>query len=193
MKGFRLDARRREWPRGGRYRPVELYPLDGYRRVVSVNIETRTFGPGDDSLVEAAWDLKERIRGDEGVLKQRRGFFVDAYRRSTVYALVERGVEEQLVGFAATRRDGYILFLAVDPDYRGEGFGECLVAEVADEHSSVSCHARTTNRNALEFYEHVGFEVKRRVEGYYEDRGDAYYLTLGEDGIRDRLSRFVRR
>ena len=160
---------------------------------MSVNIETRTLGPGDDSLVEAAWDLKERIRAAEGVLKQRRGFFVDAYRRSTVYALVERGAEERLVGFAATRRDGYILFLAVDPDYRGEGFGERLVAEVADEHSSVSCHARTTNENALEFYEHVGFEVKRRIEGYYEDRGDAYYLTLGEDGIRDRLSRLVRR
>lgn len=161
--------------------------------MVSVNIETRTFGPGDDSFVESAWDLKERIRDREGVLKQRRGFFVDAYRRSTVYALVERGAEERLVGFAATRRDGYILFLAVDPEYRGEGFGQRLVAEVANDHSAVSCHARTTNENALRFYEHVGFEIKRRVDGYYEDRGDAYYLKLGEGGIRDRLSRFIRR
>jgi len=160
---------------------------------VSVNIETRVLGPGDDTLGEDAWKLKEAIREREGVLKQRRGFFLDAYRRSTVYALVERGAEDRLVGFAATRRDGYILFLAVDPEYRGEGFGKRLVARVAEEHNTVTCHARTTNRAAVEFYQHVGFEVKRRVDNYYEDRGDAYYLKLGEGGIRDTLSRFLGR
>jgi ribosomal protein S18 acetylase RimI-like enzyme len=171
---------------------VELYRSLGYAIAVSVNIETREIGPGDAGFAEAAWELKEQIRDDEGVLKQRQGFFKDAYRRSTVYALVERGVEERLVGFAATRRDGYILFLAVDPEYRGEGFGKRLVARVADEHSSVSCHARATNEQALEFYQHVGFEIQRRVDNYYEDRGDAYYLKLGDGGIRERLSRFLR-
>lgn len=160
---------------------------------MSVNIELRTVEPGDDHLVRDAWELKERIRDAEGVLRQRRGFFTDAYRRSTVYALLERGVEETLVGFAATRRDGYILFLAVDPDYRGEGFGRQLVAEVAEDHSSVTCHARTTNQTALDFYAGVGFEIQRRVESYYEDRGDAYYLRLGEDSLKDKFSRFVGR
>jgi ribosomal protein S18 acetylase RimI-like enzyme len=160
---------------------------------VSVNVETRVVRPGDDALAEDAWRLKEAIREREGVLKQRRGFFLDACRRSTVYALVERGVEDRLVGFAATRRDGYILFLAVDPEYRGEGFGKRLVARVADEHNTVTCHARTTNRSAVEFYEYVGFEIKRRVDNYYEDHGDAYHLKLGEGGIRDKLSRFIGR
>lgn len=160
---------------------------------MSVNIELRTVEPGDDHLVRDAWELKERIRDAEGVLRQRRGFFTDAYRRSTVYALLERGAEETLVGFAATRRDGYILFLAVDPDYRGEGFGRQLVAEVAEDHSSVTCHARTTNQTALDFYDGVGFEIQRRVESYYEDRGDAYYLRLGEDSLKDKFSRFVGR
>jgi ribosomal protein S18 acetylase RimI-like enzyme len=161
--------------------------------LVSVNIETQVIGPGDSAFAEAAWELKERIREGEGVLKQRRGFFLDAYRRSTVYALVEHGAEEHLVGFAATRRDGYILFLAVDPGYRDEGFGKRLVARVADEYPAVSCHARTTNERALEFYQHVGFEIQRRVNNYYEDRGDAYYLKLGDGGIREKLSRFLRR
>jgi ribosomal protein S18 acetylase RimI-like enzyme len=172
---------------------VELYPRTLYDVVVSVNVEMRVLGPGDDTLAEDAWELKEAIRERDGVLKQRRGFFLDAYRRSTVYALVERGVGDRLVGFAATRRDGYILFLAVDPEYRGEGFGKRLVARVAEEHSTVTCHARTTNREAVEFYQHVGFEIKRRVDNYYEDRGDAYYLKLGEGGIRDKLSRFLGR
>jgi ribosomal protein S18 acetylase RimI-like enzyme len=160
-----------------------------YGLVVSVNVEKRVDPPGQSQHAETAWTLKERIRTAEGVLKQRRGFFMDAYRRATSTLLF---VDEDLVGFASVRRDGYILFLAVNPDYRGEGFGRRLVAEVADDHRTVSCHARTTNRDALSFYEHVGFEVKRRIDGYYEDGGDAYYLRLGEEeSIRDRLSRML--
>jgi ribosomal protein S18 acetylase RimI-like enzyme len=160
--------------------------------VVSVTIDSRVIEPGDDEYVEAAWELKERIRRQEGVLKQRRGFFTDAYRRSRVYALVDPDYDsESIVGFAATRRDGYILFLAVNPEYRGEGFGRQLVAAVAEDHSSVTCHARANNESALGFYEHIGFEIERRVEGYYEDNGDAYYLRLGDGGITSKLSRLM--
>jgi ribosomal protein S18 acetylase RimI-like enzyme len=155
---------------------------------VSVNVERRVFDPGDDAFAESAWTLKESIRAAEGVLKQRRGFFMDAYRRSRVYALVERGEEDSIVGFAATRRDGYILFLAVASGYRGEGFGEQLIARVAEDYSTVSCHARATNRSAIEFYQHVGFEIQRRVDSYYEDAGDAYYLKLGDGGLREAVS-----
>ena len=141
---------------------------------MSVNLERRCDKPGNTDHVEAAWELKERINRREGVLKQRRGFFV--------------------VAFGSVRRDGYILFLAVAPEARGQGYGEQLVAEIADEHQTVTCHARTTNEDALGFYQHLGFEVDRRIDGYYEDDGNAYYLKLGEeDGIRERLSEFLRR
>lgn len=159
---------------------------------MSVTIDLRVVDPGDDRYMADAWELKERIRRLDGVLKQRRGFFEDAYRRSTVYVLVEPGTEESLVGFAATRRDGYVLFLAVSPEHQGEGFGRRLIAAVADDFGTVSCHARVSNGDALEFYKHLGFEVRRRVDGYYEDGGDAYYMRLGDDGLASKLSRIVR-
>jgi ribosomal protein S18 acetylase RimI-like enzyme len=175
-----------------RYRTVELYLVESYDVAVSVTIECREFGAGDDAFVEEAWELKEQIRRQEGVLKQRRGFFTDAYRRSTVHALVKPGYDDEtLVGFASTRRDGYILFLAVAREYRGEGFGRQLIAAVADEHDSVTCHARTTNDAALSFYKHLGFNIERRVKNYYEDQGNAYYLRLGDGGLASKLSRFV--
>ena len=159
---------------------------------MSVTVDTRLIDTGDNAFVDKAWELKERIRREDDVLKQRHGFFTDAYRRSKVYLLVEPRYDgETMVGFAATRRDGYVLFLAVHPEYRGEGFGRRLVAAVADDHGSVTCHARASNDDALAFYEHLGFEVERRVENYYEDNGDAYYLRLGDGGITDRLSRFM--
>ncbi|ELY95067.1 N-acetyltransferase GCN5 [Natrialba hulunbeirensis JCM 10989] len=153
---------------------------------MSVNIDRRVVTPGNDEFVEQAWQLKEEINREEGVLKQRRDFFTDAYRRSTVHCYALDG---DLIGFAAVRRDGYILFLAVSPEFRGEGIGKRLVARVADDHQTITCHARTSNENALQFYEHLGFEIKRRIDNYYEDGGDAYYLKLGSgDGITDRLS-----
>ncbi|WP_281194185.1 N-acetyltransferase [Halorubrum sp. F4] len=156
---------------------------------MSVNVERRTDPPGDSEHVREAWELKERIHRVDGVLRQRRGFFTDAYRRSTTHLILE---DDEVIAFASVRRDGYVLFLAVDPDHRGRGLAERLIAEVAEEYQSVSCHARTTNERALGFYEHVGFEVKRRIDGYYEDGGDAYYLTLGPNSLRERLSEFVR-
>lgn len=158
---------------------------------MSVNVDSRVVSPGDDAFVDDAWALKEDIRRVDGVLKQRRRFFEDAYRRSQVDAYL---VDDELVAFAAVRRDGYILFLAVAPEYRGEGFGKRLVADVAGEHDTVTCHARTTNEDALAFYEHLGFEIERRIDNYYEDGGDAYYLKLGETtGIAEKLSRLMGR
>ncbi|OAQ54015.1 N-acetyltransferase GCN5 [Natrinema mahii] len=158
---------------------------------MSVNIDSRVVAPGSDDFVDDAWELKEEIRREEGVLKQRYDFFTDAYRRSKVHCYVRDG---ELIGFAAVRRDGYILFLAVAPRYRSEGIGKRLVARVADDHETITCHARTSNENALQFYEHLGFEIKRRIDDYYEDGGDAYYLKLGSDvGITDKISDLIRR
>lgn len=158
---------------------------------MSVNVDIRVAGPGDTANIREAWRLKERIRRREGVLKQRRGFFMDAYRRATVHQLL---VDGEVVGFSATRRDGYILFLAVHPEYRGRGFGRRLVELVDEDHATVTCHARTTNRNALEFYERLGFEVVRRVNRYYEDDGDAFYLKRGGgESLGDRLSKYLHR
>lgn len=158
---------------------------------MSVNVEKRVDGPGSAEYAERAWELKERIRETEGVLKQRRRFFVDAYRRSTTHLLF---LDDDLIAFVSVRRDGYVLFLAVAPEMRGEGLGKRLVAEVARDHGTVSCHARTTNEGALAFYERVGFEVQRRVTNYYEDGGDAFYLRLGERAsIREKFSDLFKR
>ncbi len=161
---------------------------------MSVNVETKIVEPGDDAYVEEAWELKERIRRRENVLHQRRSFFVDAYVQSRSHLIFAGPYANELAGFATTRQDGYILFLAVAPEHRGEGFGRELVGAVANEHRTVTCHARTSNETALDFYEHLGFEIVRRIDTYYEDGAPAYYLRLGDDaGLTTRLFEFFRR
>jgi len=158
---------------------------------VSVTVEKREVPRGEDAYIEAAWQLKEQISAAEGVLRQRRRFFTNAYRRAKVYLLCSG---QDVVGFAAARRDGYILFLAVAPSHRGEGHGRRLVAEVADESDTVTCHARESNEGALEFYRTLEFEVVRTIENYYEDGGTAYYLRLGDsERLLEKLSGLFRR
>ena len=160
---------------------------------MSVNVQRRVISPSNDEFVDRAWQLKECVREEDGVLRQRRRFFQSAYKRSTVYLYLDRG-SDRLIGFAAVRRDGYILFLAVAPEFRGEGYGKRLIARVADDYANVTCHARASNQSALDFYQHIGFEIERRTTSYYEDGGDAYYLQLGEEGgIRDRLASLIGR
>jgi ribosomal protein S18 acetylase RimI-like enzyme len=161
--------------------------------LVSIEVEVRVVDPGDDAYSEATWDLKQRIRREEGVLKQRRGFFLSAYRRSRSYLCVAGG---EVIAFAVSRRDGYVLFLGVAPEHRGEGLGKGLIGRVADDYGTVTCHARGSNEAALGFYRHIGFEEVRHVKNYYEDGGDAYYLRLGDgEGARllDRIAEFFRR
>ena len=157
---------------------------------MSVTVDEQVVPPGDDQYLEDAWALKERIREREGLLKQRRGFFANAYRRATVHCFLDG---DDLVGFAAARSDGYILFLAVSPEYRGHNYGERLVASVASEAGKASCHARKTNDNAIGFYQNLGFTIEREIDDYYEDGTGAYYLRLGDhDRIRDRISELLR-
>ncbi|MFB6198822.1 MAG: GNAT family N-acetyltransferase [Halobacteriaceae archaeon] len=158
---------------------------------MSFKVTVEVSPPGDKSHVEPAWELKEIVREEEGVLKQRRGFFVNAYRRSRAVCLFEG---DDLIGFIAARRDGYILFLVVHPDHRDQGLGKRLVGEIAKKSDSVTCHARATNDRALGFYEHLGFERVRRVDNYYEDGGDAFYLRLGDRrGLIERISDLLQR
>lgn len=159
---------------------------------MSVSVDTTVIPPGDDQYVEAAWDLKEGIRQEYGVLKQRRRFFFNAYRQATTH-LIHTTDRTQIVGFSCTRENGYLLFLAVNPEFQGLGFGRELVGALVDQHERITCHARVSNEDALAFYESLGFDIVRRIDQYYEDGGDAYYLQLGDaEGVTSRLIRLFR-
>jgi len=86
---------------------------------VSVTVDTRLIDTGDDAFVDEAWELKERIRREEDVLKQRHGFFTDAYRRSKVHLLVEPrydGEKEDVPVPSDGREPREVLLVAVDDD-----------------------------------------------------------------------------
>lgn len=148
----------------------------------------RTVGPTEDGYLEAAWQVKEQIRRQEGVLAQGRGFFVTQYRRSTVYLVLTEDTD-QVAAFAIVRPDGYLSILAVSPAHRRQGLGSTLIEYAATDYGQITCHTRVTNGSAIGFYLALGFVVENRVPSYYRDGTDAYELVRGGDNSR--LGRLV--
>lgn len=134
--------------------------------------------PDDSSYLDDVWDVKQRIRREEGYLCQTWDFFSSSYERNTGHIFLDD--DDEIAGFSVVRSDGYILFLGVHPDHRGKGLGRALVGKVADEYNKLTCHARESNDNAVEFYRHLGFEVERHIESYYQDGESARYLVRNE-------------
>ncbi|MFB6282484.1 MAG: GNAT family N-acetyltransferase [Halobacteria archaeon] len=142
--------------------------------VVTESLEYRYKPPNDSGFLDDVWELKERVRRREGYLCQSWSFFSRAYNRNEAYLYIDG---DEVVGFATVRNDGYVLFLAVDKSYRGEGVGTSLMERVQDKHTKLSCHARSSNEGAIGFYKNLGFSVDKYVERYYQNGDAAYYLT----------------
>lgn len=149
-------------------------------------MEYERIPPHDDSRVEDAWDVKEEIRRSEGYLQQTYEFFRDSYENNTSHLYLD---DEEVAAFSVVRNDGYLLFLGVEPEYRGRGLGRSLVEEAVSNHSKVSCHTRESNENALEFYRHLGFEKTREIESYYRNGETAHFLVnRTQASLRKKLS-----
>jgi [ribosomal protein S18]-alanine N-acetyltransferase len=147
-------------PAGVPLRPARDDDLSGLRA-----LETSCFGPdawGDDAL-----------RGELGGVP------------ATRYVVVaeQAGV---LVGYAALLAVGStadVQRIAVRPDWRRQGIGAELLADLLREALERGCieallEVREDNPAAVAMYEAAGFGVLVRRRGYYRDGADALVLRL---------------
>ena len=79
-----------------------------------------------------------------------------------VGTLDARVIASVIAGYEGHR--GWINYLAVDPRYRGRGFGRILMAEVEMRLRALGCpkinlQVRRSNRNAVTFYQRTGYSI----------------------------------
>lgn len=75
-----------------------------------------------------------------------------------------------------------ISLLAVEADVRSRGIGSTLINRFRQEClmngiSMIQLEVRTTNKNAISFYQGHGFSVTETLDGYYNNGGSAYRMT----------------
>ncbi len=122
-----------------------------------------------------------------------RAFTLDRFPRRNLRRLLASEAALFLIAESAGLAAGYALILfrkgsevarlyslAVDPDFRGKGVGDALLAAAGKEArrggaGSLRLELRPSNRAAQRLYERAGFTILEHKPAYYDD---------GEDAIR---------
>jgi len=120
-------------------------------------------------------------------------FTTDAYPKSRF----ENLAKEQADGFIVAENSGKILgyiiayktkgkrgdldSIAVDPKYRNSGIGGLLLNYLICQFKKkglkrLSLEVRTKNKTAISFFQDMGFEIKKTLKEYYQDKADAYQM-----------------
>lgn len=93
----------------------------------------------------------------------------------------------QIIGFIfgimMSRTEARILMLAIDPKYRGKGYGGILYREMQRQCAiqgirEIALEVRVSNQAAIRFYEKMGFQLVGRISKYYSNGEDAYRMQL---------------
>ncbi|RLG18161.1 ribosomal-protein-alanine N-acetyltransferase [Nanoarchaeota archaeon] len=93
---------------------------------------------------------------------------------------------EEIAGYIiASSVEKEIISIAVKKKFRNLGIGSFLLKEALNYLFSkgaeeVVLHVRVGNKRAIEFYERNGFEIVKKIEGYYGDE-DAYLMKLPKE------------
>jgi ribosomal-protein-alanine N-acetyltransferase len=115
--------------------------------------------------------------------------FLDALiktERDRFFVAVE---DEKVVGYAvatASRKDGHLVSVAVNPPCRRRGIGTALLSAVTrrlveERVHEIHLEVRKGNRAAMSFYERMGFRIFSEITHYYSDGEDAWVLKRREE------------
>lgn len=130
-------------------------------------VEIRTYEESDEAAVAALWrevfpDAPAHNIPEEDIRRKL------AVQRDLFFVAVDGGdvVGTALAGYDGHR--GWVYYVAVKPDHRLRGIGAALMKRVEEELAARDCpklnlQVRVPNRDAVAFYEKLGYAVEERV------------------------------
>jgi ribosomal-protein-alanine N-acetyltransferase len=94
-------------------------------------------------------------------------------------------------GIAPVKK-GHVVSVAVLPEQRRKGVGSALVEAAMKGMINYGAQeffleVRKTNEAAILVYEHLGFQIRRVLKGYYRDGEDAYLMVRSARELRESL------
>jgi ribosomal-protein-alanine N-acetyltransferase len=142
-------------------------------------VQLRRFGPRDLTRVYelACSSLSENYNPT---------LFLDLYNywpEGFIIAEEDGQIIGFIFGIMMSRTESRILMLAVDPRYRGKGYGGVLYREMQRQCAVkgmkvIELEVRVSNQVAIHFYEKMGFQLVGRIAKYYSNGEDAFRMQL---------------
>jgi ribosomal protein S18 acetylase RimI-like enzyme len=125
-------------------------------------MEIRAFEPPDEDAVVALWERCSLTRPWNNPRKDIRRKLGAGAGQLLVGVMDGAVIATIMVGYEGHR--GWINYLAVAPEHRRAGVGRRLMAEAEERQSDLGCpkinlQVRTTNAEAIAFYERLGYSV----------------------------------
>jgi ribosomal protein S18 acetylase RimI-like enzyme len=129
-------------------------------------LEIRRFEACDEDAVAALWEACDLVvpwNDPRRDIATKMAFQPELF---LVGLQGEQVVASVMAGYEGHR--GWINYLAVDPDRRGRGLGRRIMDEAERRLRGMGCpkvnlQLRSSNREVIAFYEHLGYEVEDRV------------------------------
>ncbi len=126
------------------------------------DMDIRAFAPGDEDAVVALWERCGLLRpwnDPRKDIRRKRSVRPDLF---LVGMLDGRLVAAVMAGYDGHR--GWLNYLAVEPALQRQGLGRAIVSEAERLLQAAGCpkinlQVRTSNRDVIEFYRRLGYEV----------------------------------
>jgi ribosomal-protein-alanine N-acetyltransferase len=93
-------------------------------------------------------------------------------------------LSKEIVGYAIGEKNkdsGLIVSVAVKKEWRKKGIGSRLIEKLLENFKKegmriVFLHVREENKEAINFYQALGFKIRELVENYYSNGENAYLM-----------------
>jgi len=122
---------------------------------------------------------------DEAYVREVFFFFIKGWPAGQLVAVSDVG---EIIGFLSgarlTNDKVTIPLFAVAPGHRRAGAGSKLMegfrtCAMMDGRHYIQLEVRDSNKNAISFYEKIGFTVIEHLDGFYNDGGNAVRMMCG--------------
>jgi len=132
-------------------------------------------------------DLKEILEIERGSFPKRNAFSKEYFQK--LYQKYPQGfvvaeIEKEIVGYGIGQISGdfgEIISIAVKSNWRKKGIGTKLANFLINDFQkkgikSVFLHVREKNREAISFYQKLGFKILKTIKNYYSNGDDAFLM-----------------